>query len=167
MAGKRRFNPRRAKVHRSYTVEEVARLYGVHKQTVRNWLKTGLSALAQRRPHLILGGELREFLARRRDQAKQPCRHGEMYCLRCRSPKCPAADMLDYIPVTLVSGNLRGICPTCEALMHRRVSLAKVNVVRGKCNVAYPQSQQPLTDTSHPSLDCHLAMAATDHEETQ
>ena len=35
----RRFNPRRVKIHRNYTVEEVARLFGVHKNTVRDWLK--------------------------------------------------------------------------------------------------------------------------------
>jgi hypothetical protein len=37
-----RLNPRRAKLHRSYTVEETARLFGVHRNTVRAWLKQGL-----------------------------------------------------------------------------------------------------------------------------
>jgi hypothetical protein len=75
--------------------------------------------------------------------------------------------MLDYIPLTLISGNLRGICPTCEAFMHRRVGLGKVDSIRGPCSVAYPQSQQRLTDTSQPSLNCHLATEAADHDEAQ
>lgn len=141
MPGKRRFNPRRAKIHRSYTVEEVARTFGVHKQTVRNWIKVGLASLTDKRPHLILGRELLDFHTRRRQAGKQKCRRGELYCLRCRSPKCPAGDMLDYLPMNLVSGNLRGICPTCDGLVHRRVSLAKIDVVKGKCSVAYPQGQ--------------------------
>ena len=38
----RRLNPRRVKIHRCYTVEEVAKLFGAHKNTVRGWLKAGL-----------------------------------------------------------------------------------------------------------------------------
>lgn len=167
MAGKRRFNPRRAKIHRSYTVEEAARLFGVHKQTVRNWLAAGLPALKSKKPHLIHGSELQAFLAKRRQALKQKCRPGELFCLRCRSPKCPAGDMLDYLPMSLVSGNFRGICPTCNGLIHRRVSLSKIDAAKGNCIVAYPHGQQPLIDTSTPSLDCHLAAASSDHAKAQ
>src|SRR6516162_8070923 len=47
----RRFNPRRVKIHRTYTVEEAARLFGVHKNTVRTWLKTGSRSTAATDPH--------------------------------------------------------------------------------------------------------------------
>jgi len=136
----RRFNPRRAKVHRSYTIAEVARLYGVSRQTVRNWIKAGLPALTGTRPHLILGQALGEFLALRRQRAKRPCGVGELYCVGCRAPRCPAGDMLDYVVITRLSGNLRGICPTCDALMHRRVARAEIDAVRGRCDVAFPQA---------------------------
>jgi Helix-turn-helix domain len=56
--GVRHPNPRLVKVHRNYSVEEVARLFGLHKNTVRNWLKLGLAAIDDRRPMLILGREL-------------------------------------------------------------------------------------------------------------
>lgn len=164
MPGKR-LNLRLAKIHRSYTIEEAARLYGVHKQTVRNWIKAGLPALTEKKPHLLLGSDLREFLGGRRK--RNPCGPGRLYCLRCRQPRKPAGDMLDYLPITLVSGNLRGICPVCDALMHRRVSLAKVDAVRGQAEVSFPQGQQRLTDTPTPSLDCHLAPEALAHDKAQ
>jgi hypothetical protein len=155
MAGKR-LNPRLAKIHRNYTIEEVARLFGVHRQTVRNWIKGGLPALIERKPHLILGSSLREFLIERRRAHKRRCAPGELYCLRCREPRRPAGDMLEYLPRTIVSGNLRGICPVCDALIHRNVSLAKVTEVAGGCEVTFPQDQTRLVDTGKPSQNCHF-----------
>lgn len=51
----RRINPRLAKLHRNYTVEEVARLLDVSRQTVWKWLKIGLQAIDGRRPILLTG----------------------------------------------------------------------------------------------------------------
>ena len=42
-------NPRLAKIHRSYTVDEIATLYGVHRNTVRAWIARGLATVDQRR----------------------------------------------------------------------------------------------------------------------
>ena len=39
---KRHPNYRLVKIHRSYTVEEAAGSLGVHKNTVREWVKVGL-----------------------------------------------------------------------------------------------------------------------------
>lgn len=167
MAGKQRFNPRRAKIHRSYTVEEAARLFGVHKQTVRNWINAGLPVLASKRPILIHGSDLRDFHEQRRKKRQHKCRPGELFCLKCRAPKRPAGDMLDYLPMSLVSGNFRGICPTCNGLIHRRVSLAQVDVAKGDCAVAYPHGQQRLINRSDPSLDCHLATPSNGHGKAQ
>lgn len=167
MPGKRNFNPRLAKIHRSYTVEEVARLFTVHKQTVRNWINAGLPTLASKRPILIHGSDLREFHDARRKKQKQWCRPGELFCLKCRAPRRPAGAMLDYLPINLVSGNFRGICPTCDGFIHRRVGLAQIDVAKGDCTVEYPHGRQRLTDTTKPSLDCHLAAASSDHGKAQ
>ena len=48
----KRINPRRAKKHRAYTVNEMAELHGVHKHTVRNWLKKGVPAIDGAKPTL-------------------------------------------------------------------------------------------------------------------
>ena len=55
----KRVNARRVKIHRSYAVDEAARLLGVHKNTVRSWIKRGLPTVDNRRPILILGGASR------------------------------------------------------------------------------------------------------------
>jgi hypothetical protein len=38
----RRPNGRRVKIHRTYTINEVAALLGVHKHRVRRWIAAGL-----------------------------------------------------------------------------------------------------------------------------
>ena len=57
----KRLNPNLAKMHRNYTVEEVASLFGVHKNSVRAWIKAGLPVCDARRPVLILGLDLRDY----------------------------------------------------------------------------------------------------------
>lgn len=53
----KRINPRRAKLHRSYTAFELAELLDVHKNTVRQWIKAGLPVVDGARPALICGGD--------------------------------------------------------------------------------------------------------------
>ena len=58
----RRPDRRRIKTLRSYTIEETARTLDVHRNTVRHWIKDGLPVIDRRRPALILGSHLAEFL---------------------------------------------------------------------------------------------------------
>ncbi len=150
---KRRPNHCLVKLHRSYTVEEVAGLFSVHKQTVRGWVKAGLPALDDRRPMLILGRELAAFLKVRRSKNKRTCQPGEMYCLRCREPKGAAGDMADYLPDTEKLGTLKAICPDCECMMNRRVSVAKLEQVRGKLDITFPQGLGQVSNSTQPNLN--------------
>ena len=120
---KRRPNPRLVKIHRSYTVEEIACLFGIHKNTVREWVKAGLPTCDRKRPMLVLGRELAAFLQVRRTKNKRPCQSGEIYCVRCRVTKLPAGEMAEYQPITQILGNLIGICPGCLSMIYRCVSL--------------------------------------------
>ena len=102
-----RLNPNLAKIHRSYTVEEIARLYGLHRNTVRSWLKGGgLAAIDCDRPVLVQGKVLRAFLEARRTSAKRPCPAGALYCFKCREPRPPALGMADFIVGKAGAGNL-------------------------------------------------------------
>jgi len=90
---------RRVKIHRSYTIDEIARATGVHKTTVRQWIKKGLPTIDGRRPALMLGSEVKRFHETLRGARKRPCAPGQMYCFKCREPAfdlggLPAARML-------------------------------------------------------------------------
>lgn len=154
--GKRHPNHRRVKIHRNYTVDDIARLFGKHKNTVREWLKSGLPTCDQKRPTLVLGHDLASFLKGRRAKHKQTCRPGEIYCVRCRAPKIPAGEMADYVPVMGTVGNLVAICPDCGSIMNRRVSLAKLGRVRGKIEVTFPQALQRLSESNQPTVNSDL-----------
>lgn len=150
----KRLNPRRVKIHRNYTVEEAAMLLGVHKNTVRSWLKAGLQPVDNRRPILILGRLLSGFLHARRQKKAQRCRPGQFYCFRCRAPKTSAFCKADYLPITPISGNLRGICSNCGTLIYRRVSVAKLRAAAGDLEVRMLEAEQRITDSTFPCLNC-------------
>lgn len=146
-------NPRLVKIHRSYTVEEAARLFGIHKNTVREWTKSGLCTADQKRPALILGRELAAYLQARRTKNKRPCQPGEIYCVRCRAPKSPAGAMAEYRPMTATLGNLMGICPDCDGMIFRRASLAKLAQIRGKLDITFAEAELRLSESYSPSVN--------------
>jgi Helix-turn-helix domain len=147
-------NYRLVKIHRSYTVEEVALLFGKHKNTVRNWIAEGLQPIDNRRPTLIHGRELARFLRQRRLNGKQPCPPGHFYCFKCRTSRPPDGGLVDYLPMTSTTGNIRAICPECGTLMHRRVALAKLAIVCAGLDIAFPQAERRISEATAPTLDC-------------
>ena len=164
---KRHPNPRLAKIHRNYTVEEIANLFGVHKNSVRNWVKGGLPISDDRRPMLILGRDLVAFLHARRVKNKRPCQPGEIYCMRCRAAQRPAGDMAEYQAITSTSGNLIGICPCCESMMYRRGNRAKLGQVGANLDITMPQAPPHIDESPQPCVNSDLNQEATDHDHTQ
>lgn len=121
---------RLVKIHQTYSVEEAARNQGVAKGTVRLWLKNGLPALNERRPCLILGGDLADFLKSRK-KPKQTCKPEECFCFKCRAPREAAFGEAEFIPITQTNGQLIALCGQCTTLMHKRVSLAALQLLEG------------------------------------
>lgn len=154
--GARLPNPQRAKIHRSYTVEEAARLCNVHRNTVRQWIKQGLPICDDRRPVLVLGHHLRAFLQARRTRNKCTCGPGRIYCVRCRSPKVPAGGMADYIPSTSTAGMLAAICPDCGSMIYRRINVTKLASIRGELDITVPQAHSHIGESIHPFVNSDL-----------
>jgi hypothetical protein len=152
--GYRHPNPRLAKIHRNYSVEDISRLYKIHKNTVRNWLRQGLEPIDDQRPTLIHGQELARFLTERRARSKQTCGPGRIYCLPCRAPKVPREKTAECIPIGETSGTLQGFCPDCNRMIYRRVNPKKLDSVRGDLDINVTQPRMRIRETNGPSLDC-------------
>jgi hypothetical protein len=121
-----RLNPRRAKIHRSYSIAEAAGLFGVHRNTVRNWIASGLPVVNTSVGLLLLGCELQGFLARKQAARRRKCVPGTLYCLKCREPRRPRSGSVAVAQVTPVSANVAALCETCGTRMHRRASLERL-----------------------------------------
>lgn len=155
--GARHPNPRLAKIHHSYSVDEVSRRFAVHKNTVRNWLRQGLAAIDEQRPTVVRGAELRSFLTDRRARAKQICGPGRIYCLPCRAPKVPAGNMAECIVVGETTGSLQGICPDCNRMIYRRINPQKLDTARGGLDITITQARSRIEETTKPNVNCNFS----------
>ena len=152
----RRLDWRRVKIHRSYTVDEVARLLGIHIRTVRRWVSVGgLIALDDQKPMLILGHALKAFGETQR-KPKQKSRLHECYCFSCKTPRAAAFGEGEIVLVTAQSLNVRMLCDTCTTIMHRRHSWSRVGALAAIVHLTAPEAFRDLIETRLPCLNVHF-----------
>lgn len=149
-----RANSNAVKLHRAYSVGELAARLGVHKNTVRQWQREGLEPIDGNRPVLFQGATIRAFLGKRRASRKRPCPPGMLYCFRCRQPRSPALGMVDYVAMTTVSGNLKAICATCETVIHRRARYVHLAAILPGCEIQIEDALLRLSGSPLPFLNC-------------
>jgi hypothetical protein len=110
----------------NYDPADIAKLFGIHRNTVRHWLKGGLKAIDDRRPVLVHGTVLKAFMTERQQARRQKCQPGEFFCFRCRAPCKPWGDMADLTVRTEKIANLTALCSVCETSMHKSIRRADV-----------------------------------------
>ena len=124
---KRTYDPRKVKRHRSYTVQELAELYEVGPNTVRQWIKKqGLPVIEGTYPALLHCEAIRTWMIAWQAARKWTCAADEMSCLKCRSGRKVIAGTFRVIQTNQVSFMLHGDCETCGRPMNRATSWAKL-----------------------------------------
>jgi hypothetical protein len=151
---KHRINPQRIKLHRSYTVPELAKRLGVHKGTIRLWRQGGLQPIDGNRPAMFQGSNVRAYLVKRNASRKRPCQPGQLFCVRCREPRQPVPGLLDYLAATPVSGNLRAPCGTCGAIMHRRIRRADLAAKMPELEIQIREAGPRISGSLLPPQNC-------------
>ena len=110
----KRYNPNHIKIHRTYSVQEIALLLRVHKNTVRNWFKNGLATIDHRKPSLVKGQILKDYLKKKNTSRKHHCLPGYFYCFKCRCPRLPLYKSVVFSENSPGTKNLRGKCSVCQ-----------------------------------------------------
>ncbi|MFS8035673.1 helix-turn-helix domain-containing protein [Xanthobacter sp. AM11] len=131
---------------------EIAKLFGIHRNTVRRWLKEGLEAIDHRRPVLIHGSALKAYLTKRRAQRRQTCRPGEFYCFRCRAPRATWGAMADVSFRSATVARLSALCACCETPMHRTIRRADLPALAALVDLRTVASER-MNERSDPSAN--------------
>ena len=70
---------------KSYSIKEIACLLSVHQRTCLRWLTLGLKPIVSgRKPTLVMGKDLKEYLLAERSVNKIKLGENEYYCLKCK-----------------------------------------------------------------------------------
>ena len=149
-------NAKKIKTARSYTIPEVAEVLGCTNRTVRNWAGMGLRVLTENRPYLIVGDDLKTFLAAQSANKKVKLGSNELYCLSCKAPRQPLGMMADEIRQTGTISRLVGLCEVCGGTCNRMISARALPEFARIFDIASKQALTALKDTSKPNCSCHL-----------
>jgi excisionase family DNA binding protein len=107
----------------TYSVEEIAELYGITPDTVFRWIRNeGLRRIEASKKYFVHGSELAKFLEQRNVKNKKPCKEGEIYCCKCRQGKPPKPYTLKIKKLPNKTLRVFAKCSVCDARMNTVVS---------------------------------------------
>jgi hypothetical protein len=154
-ARRRTYNTRLIKRDYGYFISEIADLFQLHPNAVRRWIKAGLRTVDDRRPILVHGGDLIDFLNARQAERKQKCASDELYCCRCRLPRKSLFNRVEVRILNKAKLSLSGRCAACGARMNRAGSVARIEEYQRAFIVQTP-CEGRISGRSDPSVMCHL-----------
>lgn len=68
--------------------------------------------------------------------------------------RAPALGLVEYVPLTVKSGNLKAFCATCETVMHRRVPRSALAATMPDLDVHFAERSLRLCGSPSPTLNC-------------
>lgn len=123
---RKKFNTRRIKSKKSYSIEETGILLNIHTNTVGAWFKEGLPKIDSQLPYLIFGQDLIDFLNARNAGKKRPCDPDEFFCCKCQEPQKSKNNSI-CIKIDTCRTNIVGICQACGTKINKAISPQKVD----------------------------------------
>ncbi|QQX81683.1 helix-turn-helix domain-containing protein [Shewanella sp. KX20019] len=160
----KRFNPNRVKVHRSYTVKDASETIGAHVKTVRNWIHAGLPVIKETGPLLIQGADLKLYLKQKRKTYLHRCELNEMFCFKCKVPKKPSIDSVEFIAVPSGSAQMTGRCAECDKQSNKFVSWRDLNQIWTELGGKLPIAEKHLILRGQKPLNYPFAKVFNDEK---
>lgn len=110
-----KINPQKICKHRSYTVKELSALLGIDEKTCFRWMDEGLKIIPGcKKPILIKGTDIKEFLNNRKIKRKIPLNRNQFLCLTCK-----AARYAKRGSIKVSDGKKNALCRVCNGKMNK------------------------------------------------
>ena len=151
----RHYNVRRIKGTWPYTTQEIAVLFGVHKNAVLRWLREGLHADRSQRPFLIRGDELARFLSERQKRKRRRCSPEEFFCFRCRAPREGYLGIVDIAIESPTRLRIKALCAVCDTPVNKVQSVLDLPKIKKRFHVQQLAGEH-LMECAAPSLNRDL-----------
>ncbi|MFD2738036.1 tyrosine-type recombinase/integrase [Sulfitobacter aestuarii] len=113
-----------------YSVEEICGVYNVTRNTVTNWIHSGLRKSDERRPYVFRGAELQRFHKARETKDRKNLKHGEFNCLACSSAVFPDTESLRISTTSKGRAMALGVCPDCRANVSKLLGVTECDIVQ-------------------------------------
>ena len=84
-----------------------------------------------RKPYLVLGSDLKEFIKKRQGNRKTRCSTNELYCCKCRKPRTSWNNLVDLKILNERRFLIMGICSQCDTRINKLSSLKKLDNIKG------------------------------------
>jgi hypothetical protein len=123
----KRSNPMAVKAALTYDINEAALALGKTPATIRNWIKDGLTVMSSRKPYLILGAAIQEYLRAKYKAAKRPLGPDQLFCPSCGAGRRPLAMAVTISPMASSTSLLRGVCASCQGGCTRMIANRKAH----------------------------------------
>ena len=123
----KRANPMAVKAALTYDINEAAVALGKTPATIRNWHKDGLVVMSSRKPYLISGAAIQEYLRAKYKAAKRPLGPDQLFCPSCRTGRKPVEMAVTITPMASKTALLMGICESCGGGSTRMIARRKAS----------------------------------------
>lgn len=117
------YNLSRIRLDYTYSVDEIAALYGITSDTVFRWIRReGLLRIPGTKKYFVHSSDLIAFLEKKNARNKQPCADDEIYCCKCHRPRKPKPVFLKVRKMPNKTIRVSGRCEVCNTRVNTFVS---------------------------------------------
>ena len=105
----------------AYDIDEICLHFkdkGLHAQTVRKWIKSGLDTIDSKKPCLIYGYYLIDYLKNQNSKNKCQTEFNQFYCFKCQDAR-PIYQKRVALTQETPFLKAKAICRECKTAMHK------------------------------------------------
>ena len=153
--GKRIYPLNKIKYWYCYDINDICDLYqevDLSDRTIFSWIKKGLVKIDNKRPFLIRGYDLKNFLGKMNKSNKCQTKFDQMFCMSCKDAR---NFYQNQITIEMKNNFLavKTICRTCKSTMNKSYKLDNFGELKRKFNMV---EKLQLSDCKTPPLKTDL-----------